>query len=64
MHYPPPGLLNINEYFNAVAEEVRCWLRSHLPEWASFQVRDHARYLGALMGPGAKDNIWSAALAK
>ena len=36
----------------------------HLPEASGMEINDHAKYLGALVGPGAAGRYWDAVILK
>ena len=44
--------------------DLRAWVDHHLPSWKGFQIKTSARYLGAVLGPGALDSSWDLPLAK
>jgi hypothetical protein len=43
---------------------IRKWLKSCLPAWSQFVVRDWGKYLGVVVGPGGLERSWDDAVQK
>ena len=51
-------------YNSTIAQLYTAWLKEHIPEWQSFAVTSHAKYLGLLLGPAAGEHQWDTATQK
>ena len=48
----------------ALTRRWKKWLHENTPLWQEFRIPDCGKYLGVVLGPGAKDAQWQAASAK
>jgi len=43
---------------------IRRWLSDHCPAFATFEITNHATYLGICIGPVSKAHLWKGAMLK